>query len=149
VAHDGEHARVLRDAQLGCAPQHEGYRAAGLDSVGVLDGVDRLFEQSVDDRACVPITGLTAAVHPESRDDVLHQLDEQAPQRVQPELGERWRADLVCACSCGCHGRDYIAGPRPGRICGAVSYEIRSEGFDFVGEDFRLSYELGAPLSHT
>ena len=55
----------------------------------------------------------TAADHPESRNDVLHQLDERAQHRAQQELGERWRADLVCVCSYRCHGRDYTRARGP------------------------------------
>ena len=126
---------------------HGGEQAVVLDSVGFLTSAGLLFGRR---RICLvraPITERAQEFHPKSRNDVLHQLDERAQHRAQQELGERWRADLVCACSYRCHGWDYIAGPGPGRFWRALPYKIRSEDFEFVGEGFSPSYEFGTALS--
>jgi len=111
LAHGGEHALVLRDGLR--PPQHEGSGAVLQDSVGFLGDVALLFGQRRIRRFRVPITERVERFHPKGRNNVSQQLDEHTQHRAQQELGERWRADLVCMCSRWCHGRHYTRAQGP------------------------------------
>ena len=120
VAGGCEHALVLRDAQLCCAPQHEGYRAVLRDSELFLEGVGLHSGQSGFIVMRVPITLGTERAHLECRDDVLHEHRKHAQHSCQQELRKLRGYQPSVRVFVPCHGRDHTRAQGPvgsGGLC--------------------------------